>query len=479
MRFLGRVLTASGVAALLAMASPGLAGAREKTLAPGDSLDEAVAWVAEAPDSENTLTLAPGDYPFSGAKVTYNLTIAVSGDGSATIDGGIGGSAPLFTVDDDGATLKLTGVALKGGSGALAVNAGAALLDHCRISGARNEALTSSENATIEIRNSKVEKNNVPQAVPADSYVAAALSGTVKITNSSFSFNGGTGLTAIGDVEISGSTFEGNKNDGLVLRKADATVTDSLARGNAGSGIVGDGNDETEFTIRLVHVRVADNQWDGVGLRNGINAALCSDSLTGNGNFGLRVHRDVMTYVASTLIAENWKDGVHITGAQPSVTFINNTVAYNKGYGVTTQSPTVFVRNSIVWNNSGVDVNADFSEPDQMAGGPEVSDSIVRSTNVKNQFVIRIWDADPKFEWVAKGDYRLKNTSPGLGAGANGSWKPGACDPEDLGALPRILGPRIDLGAAEYMDPAVKRACGYAADLNACYVKETLALKPF
>ncbi|MGH8102995.1 MAG: hypothetical protein ACREJQ_00565, partial [bacterium] len=167
-----------------------------------------------------------------------------------------------------------------------------------------------------------------------------------------------------------------------------------------------------------------------------------------------------------------------ITGEEPTVTFINNTVAYNKGYGVTTQSASVWMRNSIIWNNSGVDVNSELVNPEAAGDGPELSDSVVRTMNLNGDHVRRAWAVDPQFVWVAKGDFRLKNTSPAIGTGNDDSWQEGACDPEELAGLPRALGRSIDIGAAEYLSPGTRRACAFETDKNACYVKETLMERP-
>lgn len=144
--------------------------------------------------------------------------------------------------------------------------------------------------------------------------------------------------------------------------------------------------------------------------------------------------------VRNTLIADNVSrvTGGGVTTFGGNATFINTTIVNNEalvGAGVYGNSITTFVNSIIRGNHGAADVD----------GGP-----IVQYSNVANYDGDGNVDTDPIFVDAEAGDYRLAANSPMIDRG----------DPEfvaedgetDADGNPRVVGPRVDIGAFEFQD---------------------------
>jgi hypothetical protein len=131
--------------------------------------------------------------------------------------------------------------------------------------------------------------------------------------------------------------------------------------------------------------------------------------------------------------------GGGVTSFGGLVTIRNTTIAGNDGpvggglygWGIT-------ITSSIVWGNTG---------GAQIDGSPAVTYSDVQGGHAGEGNI----DVDPGFIDPVAGDYRLAHGSPAIDAGDPGfDAPPGEMDVE---GDPRIVGPRVDMGADELLRP--------------------------
>ena len=140
--------------------------------------------------------------------------------------------------------------------------------------------------------------------------------------------------------------------------------------------------------------------------------------------------------IRSCLIQDNAGGGILF---QSGATVENCTIIRNDNWGSTggglrSDSPGVFVRNSIIYSNIFDNWQSD---------GNLVLDHCCTTPTLGPACITN----DPAFADPAGGDYRLTSTSPCFDAGTNQGWMAGATD---LDGVPRIVQDHVDVGAYEY-----------------------------
>ena len=257
------------------------------------------------------------------------------------------------------ATFDGTLITGNGGQGEVFINSGELTFTNVtyefNLTGIRN-----SEAATFTVRGSTIRGNG---------RYGIENRGTLLLTNSTVSgngnFEGGVGITNSGVAEITRSTVQGNGvNDedpdfdlqgvGITNEKAGTlTLTESTVSDNGGGGVVSSGT--ADITKSLIYNNGADDLdsdgGDGDGITNQGAMTLTNSTVTNNSGIGIRNLTNGTLEIAYSTIAFNggtFYIGISNDAAPEAVTFFGTIIAEDfsctrpitsKGYNITSSEP--------------------------------------------------------------------------------------------------------------------------------------------
>ncbi len=297
--------------------------------------------------------------------------------------------------------------------------------------------------------------------------------------------DGGGMVISFGSALLNNVTFSGNSaignGGGLSTSQGSPVLNKVTVLGNSATG---DGggifvyNDSSTLANILVVANSA--KWRGGGIFiDDSTSTLTNIGFVGNSaRYGGAVYdtASIITLTNATLTNNSARFGGAILNTAKSPTATNVTLGTNsartEGANIIRLQDTLFIHNSIVWQNMGPTINVG-SDNHRI-----VSDSLVQGGCPADAMCIgRLQDVDPSFvrppdsgdgDWSTMedndyGDLRLQADSPAIDAG-NNAWLPsdtldldGDGDiseliPFDLQSFPRIVGDAVDMGAYEYIE---------------------------
>jgi hypothetical protein len=258
-----------------------------------------------------------------------------------------------------------------------------------------------------------------------------------------------------------GGLFIGSSNENDPPCIIDCTITNNEAQYGGGLYIMGD-------TAVVINNNISDNYSDhdggGIGISS-TNVLLCSNYISGNdgGRGGGVFIGGAITTITGNLITDNYGGlgGGIYEASSGTIPIVNNTITLNaasRGGGLSSAKDSIYIANTIFWENSAVEMGSQISLP---ASTNESSTYISYCDIQYGQDSIRIdplatlyWgpgniDIDPQFETGPLGDYHLSWGSPCIDAG-NPDWEYN--DPEDpfnpgYALWPAMGTTRNDMGA--------------------------------
>jgi len=186
-----------------------------------------------------------------------------------------------------------------------------------------------------------------------------------------------------------------------------AFIRGNNIRNNTGNGI-------TAGESWIIGNRITGNSGLGISWFEGNapdahRAIIKNNVILSNGNWGIDMSWPLPQYVANNVVARNGGDpeprGGGIAVAGNGGVLINNTVAYNQGWGICCYNGPTIVANNIVWGNSFQDLYESTAIYSDIGTG-----------NTAGQGNIQV---DPNFVDAAANDYHLQPTSPCIDAGDN------------------------------------------------------------
>ena len=280
--------------------------------------------------------------------------------------------------------------------------------------------------------------------------------------------NGGGGIGNSGTLTLTNVTVSGNSagTGGGIYNDSTLTLANSTVSGNSageyGGGILNGGGS----TLTLTNSTVSDNSaGTGGGIRSWgtltlTNSTVSRNSALGRGahywqNGGGGIHNSGPLTLTNVTVLGNSATGAEANGGgirnSGTLTLTNSTVLGNSatryGGGIHNDwnSPTVTLNNTIVVSNRA------------SAGGSRYDN--VEGTHTNNNSFVSLRPVDPGVVHYPD-DLRLLPTSPAIGAGDNALLPADEFDldgdgdvaeplPVDLAGGPRVLGPRVDIGAYE------------------------------
>ena len=260
-----------------------------------------------------------------------------------------------------------------------------------------------------------------------------------------------------------------NNTTGIVMRGGTHTIADTLIRDNntAGDGggmyIVYD-----TANVTLTNVTLRDNQANnGAGIYMWWGAKVWFDrsTITGNqaaaggGAVYVRANGVLTTLdMINTVVAGNSGGsggGLYIrsgTISLTNVTFADNTAGYRGGGLYSESTGLLILRNSILWNNTAVNLGDNIYKDG--GGAMTITDSDISTGAgfIDGAAVTAVNNIDPAVDpqFVAVGDYHIQGTSPVIDQ-ANMAYAPD----HDIDLDSRPLGSGPDMGVDEYLDASL------------------------
>jgi hypothetical protein len=205
-----------------------------------------------------------------------------------------------------------------------------------------------------------------------------------------------------------------------------------------------------------------------------ISGNIIFDNFAGIAGGGISVEVDASPRIENNIIIHNQAPvaGGIVCWSNTNAVLVNNTIAYNiatnagGGIGCAENSDPILVNNIIFGNiapqSSQVNINDVKSDPHflycNIEGGKEGFSGIGAGANYDGLYVNNI-DSDPLFRDTASVDYRLKDSSPCIGAGVDsvlvaGNWIHAPLFCYAGNARPSPAGSMPDIGACENLLPS-------------------------
>ena len=298
--------------------------------------------------------------------------------------------------------------------------------------------------------------------------------------------SGGGFLTGTNTVILTNNTITGNTGGnaaGIEVRASDSvTLTNNTITGNTG-GLNGGGVRLWGNVITLMDNAISDNSASvGGGVwvqQDGSIVTLINNTITGNtasrGGGGVFLNGGVVTIINS-VISNNVTDRANGGGVQVDadmVRLINNTITGNAAtdgisggvrIDLSADTDRADLYNNIIWGNSsgpGIndltilnDGNLNFI-PSPVNLFHNDFDHSAAGTFIQLPFPIdpsNLDNVDPLFVNAPGGDFHLQAASPVINMGDNNAPSLPATDKD---GAPRIIGGVVDLGAFEFLNPAL------------------------
>jgi hypothetical protein len=349
--------------------------------------------------------------------------------------------------------------------------------------GRYRERLTFAGRATITVQGAGAATTTIDGGGAGTAVTFTSNSSTLRgftITGGSNpQYEGGGVLVNGGSPAIADDVIEGNvagDGAGIAIHAGSPTISDCIVRDNlesCGSGCVGGGidvgfNAGTPQILRNVIEGNSSEFGAGIAVESG-NPLIQGNVIRRNvgkpinggsiGGEGIHVRPMASARIVDDLVAENAGGGILLqTIGGEVISIVDTTVAMNGGpaLSVDASAGTVQVVNAILVSGgpaatcSGSAAGAvAFKNTDVFGSGGTHQTGCVLSGGGSSASL----SLDPQFVDVAFSNYRLRPSSPAIGAGT-ASMPAGTTAPAiDLDGDPRVQGGTVDLGAYEYQGP--------------------------
>jgi len=320
-----------------------------------------------------------------------------------------------------------------------------------------------------------VNGSGVDNSAILDGFTITAGNAYANITNFS-DFNGGGMLNNNGSPIISRVIFSENvaANDGGgMANNHSSPMLSHVVFSNNAAGLGGGLINDYGSAPTLSHVRFVNNgSVYGGGMANVnslpiVSNAVFESNLAGQAggaifNIGSSpaISNAIFNSNVSMVVGGGIFNSEHSNLTLSGVTLVSNTAASNGG-GLWNSNSSPIIRNSIVWGNSGRQIQNDSS-----SSTPDVQYSLIQGGYITGTHIL---DADPLFvdaggaddiAGTADDNLRLQAASPAIDAGSNAFIPSDLTDennnndvdetaPFDLDRHPRLDGSLVDLGAYE------------------------------
>ncbi len=264
-------------------------------------------------------------------------------------------------------------------------------------------------------------------------------SGTLTVRESVLSSSLQDGIRVrAGAATLRDSEFANNGGEGCLITGGSALLDRNSIHDNAGQGV----RVESSVVI-MTRNTIRANGWNGVFVVSG-TVDIARGHIAGNNLQGVGVYGGKVS-IRSNLITGNRDDGVYVPGGHADLT--SNTIVANKSEGVVV-SATASMTNNIIAGNEGTgvirDVSATIDPFSHNNVWGNVPSDYANFTPPGGQGVLSV---NPEFVDSTRGDWRLKAGSPCVDTGNNSVVTPGETDQD---GRPRLVGPRVDIGAYEF-----------------------------
>ena len=298
---------------------------------------------------------------------------------------------------------------------------------------------------------------------------------TVTLTSNNFSDNesgfggGGAFIEDTDTVSVVDNTFTGNMNlttlqggggarvSAVTVTLMNNTISNNGRSNGAGMSIVGS-------LVTATNNIFTGNDGDGLSL--GGTVVVANNTFSNN---GVGVFAGGTVTLTNNVIRDNLNTGVVFSGDMLSLT--NNTITGNSSIGngggliirLRDDTDQADIYNNIIWGNSAAQGSDLFIENDRNGNfipSPvnlfhNDFDHSAAGTFIRLPFPIdpsNLDNIDPLFVNAPGGDFHLQALSPVINVGDNNAPALPATDKE---GAPRIIGGVVDLGAFEFLNPAL------------------------
>ena len=270
---------------------------------------------------------------------------------------------------------------------------------------------------------------------------------------------------------VDGLTLTGSKLHGLVI-SAPGVVSNCVICGNSsttqqtGTGVyMGSAGTLTHCTVTDNHITVGGNSSSGCGIYcNGANYVIDTCVVTGNsGTQGVgqgAVHLESSGTVRNTLVCGNTQTpdatskvpasaGIYLISQNnrsviENCTVVGNTLNFEKDGAAglyVGNNGLIDIRNTIVWDNRAAGGVSDCFFASGISGG-------TAQCSILNNLPAKVTAENVTYEDpLLNSKHRPRMGSPCIDTGTNQEWMVGA---KDVYGRDRIIGPRVDIGAAEF-----------------------------